>query len=93
MDKEGRVLTAEYEKFYIVGSYVPNSGDGLRRLEFRATQWDVALREYIKSLESKKPVILCGDLNVAHQDRDIYDCLKTYNKVFINFIKNCFFLL
>lgn len=83
MDKEGRVLTAEYEKFYIVGCYVPNSGDRLKRLEFRVTQWDIALRNYIKSLESKKPVILCGDLNVAHQDRDIYDSLKTYNKVYI----------
>lgn len=70
MDHEGRVITAEYPDFYLVTEYVPNSKDELRRLDFRMAWEDTFLR-YIKKLEEKKPVIFCGDLNVAHEDIDI----------------------
>jgi exodeoxyribonuclease III len=66
-DKEGRLITAEYEEFYFVGSYVPNAGRGLPRLEYRQT-WDKALQEYLVKLDKKKPVIYGGDLNVAHKE-------------------------
>lgn len=70
-DKEGRVITAEYEKFYLVTAYVPNSGRGLPRLAYRTQEWDVDFREFLKQLDAVKPVILCGDLNVAHLDIDL----------------------
>ena len=66
-DHEGRIITAEYEDFYLVTAYVPNSQDGLRRLDYRQ-QWDKDLRVYLKELETRKPVVLCGDLNVAHRE-------------------------
>lgn len=69
-DHEGRIITAEYEDFYLVTAYVPNSQDGLRRLDYRQ-QWDKDLRVYLKELETKKPVVLCGDLNVAHREIDL----------------------
>lgn len=69
-DKEGRVITAEFEKFYLVAAYVPNAGKKLVRLEYRM-EWDKDFRSYLKELESKKPVVLCGDLNVAHQEIDL----------------------
>ena len=69
-DHEGRIITAEYEDFYLVTAYVPNSQDGLRRLDYRQ-QWDKDLRAYLKELETKKPVVLCGDLNVAHREIDL----------------------
>ena len=69
-DHEGRIITAEYENFYLVTAYVPNSQDGLRRLDYRQ-QWDKDLRAYLKGLETKKPVVLCGDLNVAHREIDL----------------------
>ncbi|XP_038637774.1 DNA-(apurinic or apyrimidinic site) endonuclease [Scyliorhinus canicula] len=69
-DNEGRVITAEFNKYFLVTVYVPNSGRGLVRLDYRKT-WDVDFLAYIKGLESKKPVILCGDLNVAHQEIDL----------------------
>ena len=69
-DHEGRVITAETENFYLVCCYTPNSQDGLRRLEYRM-QWEDAMRGYLKKLEEKKPVILCGDLNVAHEEIDL----------------------
>lgn len=69
-DKEGRVITAEYEKFYLVNAYVPNAGRGLVRLEYRM-KWDKDFLDYLKKLDSKKPLILCGDLNVAHNEIDI----------------------
>lgn len=69
-DKEGRVITAEYEKFFLVTSYTPNSGQGLKRLDYRQT-WDKDFREYLKKLDKSKPVILCGDLNVAHKEIDL----------------------
>lgn len=69
-DHEGRIITAEYNSFYLVTAYVPNSQDGLRRLDYRQ-QWDKDLRAYLKELETKKPVVLCGDLNVAHREIDL----------------------
>lgn len=69
-DQEGRVVTAEFEEFYLVNVYTPNSGEGLKRLEYR-TQWDEAFRTYVSSLS--KPVLLCGDLNSVSSDLDIYD--------------------
>ncbi|GFO42154.1 DNA-(apurinic or apyrimidinic site) lyase [Plakobranchus ocellatus] len=70
-DDEGRVITAEFEKFFLVNTYIPNSGRNLVRLKYRTQEWDVAFRNYLKSLDEKKPVIWCGDLNVAHQEIDI----------------------
>ena len=69
-DHEGRIITAEYEDFYLVTAYVPNSQDGLRRLDYRQ-QWDKDLRAYLKELETRKPIVLCGDLNVAHREIDL----------------------
>lgn len=69
-DHEGRVVTLEMENFYLVTVYVPNSQDELRRLDYRMT-WEDAFLDYIKQLEAKKPVIFCGDLNVAHQEIDL----------------------
>lgn len=69
-DHEGRVVTLEMENFYLVTVYVPNSQDELRRLDYRMT-WEDAFLAYIKGLEAKKPVIFCGDLNVAHQEIDL----------------------
>ena len=67
-DQEGRVITLEYEKFFLVCVYVPNSQDGLRRLDYRM-QWEDAFRAYLSALP--KPVIMCGDLNVAHEEIDL----------------------
>ncbi|KAK9042690.1 hypothetical protein V6N11_017755 [Hibiscus sabdariffa] len=72
-DSEGRVVTAEFDSFYLLSVYVPNSGDGLRRLTYRTTEWDPSLSNYIKELEKSKPVILTGDLNCAHEEIDIYN--------------------
>lgn len=69
-DHEGRVICAEYEKFYLVCVYTPNSKEDLSRLEYRG-RWDDAYRNYLKSLEKKKPVITCGDLNCAHKEIDL----------------------
>ena len=69
-DTEGRVITAEFENYYFITVYVPNSGDGLKRLDYRMT-WEDAFLKYIKKLDKKKPVIYCGDLNVAHKEIDI----------------------
>jgi exodeoxyribonuclease-3 len=69
-DNEGRVITAEYEKFYLVTVYTPNSQHGLARLEYRM-QWEDDFRSYLLDLDETKPVILCGDLNVAHQEIDL----------------------
>ena len=69
-DKEGRVITLEYENFYLVTVYTPNSQDGLRRLDYRM-RWEDDFLAYIRSLDEKKPVIFCGDLNVAHQEIDL----------------------
>jgi len=69
-DHEGRVITLEYEKFYFVTCYTPNSKDGLLRLDYRMV-WEDAFREYLLKLNEKKGVIVCGDLNVAHQEIDL----------------------
>ena len=69
-DTEGRVITLEYPDFYLVPVYVPNSQDDLRRLGYRVT-WEDAFRAYLGELDKKKPVIVCGDLNVAHKEIDL----------------------
>lgn len=69
-DQEGRVITAEYEEFYLVCCYTPNSQRELARLAYRMT-WEDAFRNYLLELDAKKPVILCGDLNVAHNENDL----------------------
>lgn len=69
-DNEGRVITLEYDNFYFVTCYVPNSQDGLKRLDYRM-EWDGRFREYLSELKAKKGVIVCGDLNVAHKEIDI----------------------
>lgn len=69
-DNEGRVITLEFDKFYFVNVYTPNSGDGLKRLDYRMN-WDDLFKEYVVGLKKKKPVIICGDLNVAHQEIDL----------------------
>ena len=68
---EGRIIAAEYKTFYVVTVYTPNAKDDLSRLPLRHKQWDPAFLEYVKSLEKKKPVIFCGDLNVAHTPDDL----------------------
>ena len=69
-DHEGRVITLEYGDFYVVTCYTPNSQDGLRRLDYRMT-WDDAFRNYLCRLDTRKPVLVCGDLNVAHEEIDL----------------------
>ncbi len=69
-DQEGRVITLEFENFYLVNVYTPNSKDGLLRLDYRM-EWEDAFRAYLKKLDESKPVIVCGDMNVAHQEIDL----------------------
>lgn len=69
-DTEGRVITAEYENFYFVTVYTPNSKEGLARLSYRM-EWEDAFRDYVTELDQVKPVIICGDLNVAHEEIDL----------------------
>ncbi|MDO4210150.1 MAG: exodeoxyribonuclease III [Bacteroidales bacterium] len=69
-DKEGRIITLEFSDFYLITCYTPNSQDGLKRLDYRMT-WEDAFFAYLKHLEESKPVIVCGDLNVAHQEIDL----------------------
>lgn len=69
-DQEGRVITVEYDGFYLICVYTPNSKDGLLRLDYRMV-WEDAFRAYLKKLEDHKPVVVCGDLNVAHQEIDL----------------------
>ena len=68
---EGRVQTAEFEKFYLVNIYTPNSKRALERLSLREKKWDPAIREYLKELEKTKPVVACGDFNAAHTEMDL----------------------
>lgn len=70
-NKEGRITTAEFEKFFVVSVYTPNAKDDLSRIPLRYKKWDPAFLEYVKNLEKKKPVIFCGDLNVAHTPLDL----------------------
>ena len=69
-DNEGRVITLEFDRFYLVCVYTPNSQDGLKRLSYRM-EWDDAFRAHLIALDAKKPVITCGDLNVAHKEIDL----------------------
>ena len=78
-DQEGRVMAAEFDNFFLVTVYTPNSGEGLKRLDYRE-KWDEEFRKYVVSLKEKKPVIICGDLNVAHQSIDIARAKENYNK-------------
>ena len=78
-DQEGRVVTVEYPDFYLVTVYVPNSGRGLVRLDYRTT-WDKAFRRYLRNLDKKKPVIACGDFNVAHSSIDLANPKSNYDK-------------
>ncbi len=71
LDDEGRVIVIEYPKFYILHVYTPNSGQALARLDFRTETWDRAFENYIKKLQETKPIIVCGDLNVAHKEIDL----------------------
>ena len=72
---EGRSITMEFNNFVLVAAYVPNSGDGLKRLYYRINSWDAQFHDYLKELEQSKgkPLILAGDLNVAHNEKDVYD--------------------
>ncbi len=78
-DEEGRVICAEYDKFYLITVYVPNSGSELLRLPYRQG-WDADFLLYLKKLEAKKPVIVCGDFNVAHKAIDLARPKANYNK-------------
>lgn len=71
-DGEGRVIVAEYMSFYVVNVYVPNSGEGLKRLDYRINSWDKDFSDFLKALQEKKPLVVTGDLNVAHQEIDIH---------------------
>lgn len=76
---EGRIQCADYGTFYLVNVYVPNSGQGLKRLDYRET-WDAAFLEYLKGLRQAKSVIVCGDMNVAHRPVDLKNDKANYNK-------------
>ncbi len=78
-DKEGRVITAEYSDFYLVTVYTPNAGEGLKRLDFK-DQWNEVFQNFLEKLEKNKPVISCGDFNVAHQPMDLKNPKSNYNK-------------
>ncbi len=70
-DREGRLIAAEFDDFYLVDVYVPNAQRGLARLDYRTRRWDRDLRAYLKDLAKKKPVAVCGDFNVAHTEIDL----------------------
>lgn len=78
-DQEGRVICAEYKNYFLVTVYTPNSGSALKRLDYRQ-QWDKDFNNYLKELEKKKPVVICGDLNVAHKEIDLKNPKPNYNK-------------
>ena len=83
-DHEGRVLTLEYPEFYLVNCYTPNSQDGLKRLDYRM-QWEDDFRAYLLALDAQKPVILCGDLNVAHTEQDIKNAKTNRMSIIFSF--------
>lgn len=78
-DQEGRVLCLEFKNFFLVNVYVPNSGSGLKRIEYRA-KWDCDFLNYCLNLEKTKPVVICGDLNVAHREIDLKNPKANYDK-------------
>lgn len=78
-EQEGRVIAVEFEDYWLVNVYVPNSGNGLKRLDYRA-QWDKDFRTYLEKLNQQKPVIVTGDFNVAHEEIDIARPKQNYNK-------------
>lgn len=78
-DQEGRVITAEYPTYFLVTVYTPNAGEGLARLDYREC-WDKDFNEYVNWLKRRKPVMVCGDLNVAHQPIDIARPKENYNR-------------
>jgi exodeoxyribonuclease-3 len=78
-DDQGRTITAEFPDYWLVNTYVPNSGSELAKLDYRKS-WDLALLDYLKSLEKSKPVIWCGDMNVAHKPIDLANPKSNYNK-------------
>jgi exodeoxyribonuclease-3 len=78
-DTEGRVLCLEFENYFLVNVYVPNSGSALKRLDYRQ-EWDKAFFAFLKNLEKRKPVIICGDFNVAHKPMDLARPKPNYNK-------------
>jgi exodeoxyribonuclease-3 len=78
-DGEGRVIGLEFDDFFLVNVYVPNSGNGLARLDYRKT-WDDDFRDFLSKLQNQKPVVLCGDLNVAHRPIDLARPKSNYNK-------------
>lgn len=78
-DDEGRVIAAEFTDYFVVVVYVPNAGSALKRLDYRTT-WDLAFLKYLKGLEEQKPVIVCGDFNVAHREIDLARPKANYDK-------------
>lgn len=80
IDKEGRIITLEFPALYLIGCYVPNCGSDMKRGEFRSNEWDNYLMKYMKLLEEKKPVILCGDLNMANEDIDLFNSVEMNKK-------------
>jgi exodeoxyribonuclease III len=72
-NNEGRVITLEFKKFYLIHVYTPNSGELLARLDYRINIWDVDFKNFLNKLQEHKPIIVCGDLNVANEDIDIHD--------------------
>lgn len=78
-DSEGRVICAEFKDYYLITVYTPNSGNDLRRLDYRQ-KWDADFLSYLKDLEKTKPIVVCGDLNVAHKDIDLARPKPNYNK-------------
>ena len=89
-DHEGRVITAEFEDLYVITVYTPNSQDELRRLDYRM-QWEEAFLAYLKRLEEKKPVVFCGDLNVAHKEIDLKNPkTNRHNAGFTDEERGCF---
>ena len=78
-DQEGRIITAEFNDYYVITVYVPNSGNDLRRLDYRK-EWDIEFLNFIKELEKRKPVVINGDFNVAHKEIDLARPKANYNK-------------
>ena len=73
IDQEGRVITLEFEEYYLLHVYTPNSGEALKRLDYRVNTWDIEFRKFVKNLNKTKPTIVTGDLNVAHHEIDIHN--------------------